>query len=160
VTAPDRPDDPRIRRGLLALAGASCAGIAVELVLARHWTEPTQLVAWVALALLASSAAMVARAPDGGAPAAVRAAAGLVFVASLLGVVLHVHGNYEAGPLDAAYGPDWDSMSGAARWWAALIQRVGPAPTIVPLLLSQVALMVRLAAGPRPTRRRPTRATP
>src|SRR5205807_1917424 len=47
------PEDPlflRVRRGLLWLAGLTSAGIAVELAVERHWTQPGQLIAWGALA--------------------------------------------------------------------------------------------------------------
>ena len=35
-----------LRKGLLAIAGLTTLGIAVELALERHWTQPVQLIAW------------------------------------------------------------------------------------------------------------------
>lgn len=153
----------RARHGLLVLIGASCAGTAVELAFNRHWTERTQLIAWVALPLVAAAAVALARAPGAGTVRAVRLAMAGVLGASLIGVVLHVHGNYEAGPLDAVYGERWDAMSATERWWAAVSQRVGPAPAIVPLVLAQLAVMVQLATlglAERPTAVPPAERTP
>ena len=133
------------KHALLWLTLASALGIAVELVLERHWTKPSQLIPWVALAFVVASAVALLGTPNSATGRVIRAGLVLVVMAGLVGVVLHTHGNYEAGPLDAVYGERWDSMSVTARWWAAFRQQVGPAPAIVPLVLAQLAAMVAIA---------------
>jgi len=117
----------------------------VELVLNRHWTKPSQLVAWVALAFVVAGAIALLGTPNRSTVQVIRLGLVLVIGMALVGVVLHTHGNYEAGPLDAVYGERWASMSATARWWAAFRQQVGPAPAIVPLVLAQLAAMVAIA---------------
>jgi hypothetical protein len=138
-----------VRRGILILVGVSCAGVVAELVFNRHWSERSQLIAWVALALVAASAAALNGSPNAATARVIRFGMLLVLGGSLVGVVLHAHANYESGPLDAVYGERWDSMAAGSRWWAAISQRVGPAPVLAPLILSQLAALVHLVTVSR-----------
>ena len=74
--------------------------------------------------------------------------AALVGFAAVVGVVVSAHANVEAAPLDAACGLKWDTMSTFAQWWAGGTAQVGPAPTVVPMVLAYPALMVWLADAP------------
>ena len=56
--------DSLLRRGLLWLAALTSLGIVVELALERHWTQPIQLVAWVAVAVMLVAVVLVARDPS------------------------------------------------------------------------------------------------
>ena len=133
-----------LRRGLLALAVAGTAGVALELVLLRHWTDGRQLIAWVALTALAVALLLIRR-PT---PGAIRVARGLaiaVFVTSAIGVFVHVLANYEAAPLDARYTTSWETTAEPVRWLLAATDTVGPSPSLAPLALAFVALVLLLA---------------
>ncbi len=139
VTAPDAAsavtpaEDPlahRLRRFLLWLAVATTAGTTVELVSLQHWTEKSQLIAWAAVAVLAAAIVVVFRASTPQAILVARVLAVGVCGAAAIGVVAHVHGNYEAGPLDAQYGEQWDSMSAAART-GSVTGAIGPRRQLV-----------------------------
>lgn len=137
------------RRALLGVVLASVAGIGIELILTRHWTKPTQLIAWAALALVAAAAVAALRPLDDSTLRVVRAGLALTVLAGVVGAVLHAHGNFEAGPLDGVYGDRWDSMGSTEQWWLAIRQQVGPSPVIVPFALAQLALLVAVALPPR-----------
>jgi hypothetical protein len=143
-------DDPatiaRLRRGLLLIALATIVGTVVELAMQKHWTQPVQLVAWAALVALLVAVVLLLRPPSGASVRAARALAGLVCVTALFGVLEHIDGNYEAGPLDARYADTWDAMSEVSRWWAATIQAVGPSPALAPGVLVLAALCVLVAS--------------
>ncbi|MEZ5144095.1 MAG: hypothetical protein R2726_16475 [Acidimicrobiales bacterium] len=140
----------RLRRALLWIAVATTAGTTVELASLEHWTEKTQLIAWMAVVVLAVAIAIVWRARTTRAVQLARLLAVGVCGAAAIGVVAHVHGNYEAGPLDAQYGDRWDSMSQAARWWAALVKQVGPSPPLAPGILVIASLAVLFATVGHP----------
>jgi hypothetical protein len=144
---------PLLRRGLLWLAGLTSLGIAVELGLDRHWTQPIQLVAWVALGAIGVAIALLARAPS---PSGVRVAqilAVVVVLMAALGIWEHVYANYDAGPLDYRYADTWDGLTEAGRWWLALTKTVGPSPPLAPGALAQAGLCVLLAAWRHPSGR-------
>lgn len=148
-------DDPAdlvawLRRGLLGLAAFSVAGTAIELAMLRHWSEGTQLIAWGALAALALGIALALRASSPGTVRAARIIALVVCAAALFGAWEHIEGNYDVAPLDAEYGTRWDTMSEAARWWAAFTKSVGPSPALAPFVLAQAALCVLLACHRHP----------
>jgi hypothetical protein len=134
-----------VRRALVALTLLSSVGIAIELVLSRHWTEPSQLIAWAALALVVAAGVAVLGTPNSPTIRVIRLGLLLVVGASLIGVVLHAHGNYQSGPLDAVYGDRWATMGSLERWWLAVREQVGPAPVIVPLALAQLAALAAIA---------------
>jgi len=141
----DRTLVHRLRLGLIAVAAITVFGTAVELAFQRHWTEPVQFVAWAALLALSVAIALLVREPD---RRSVRAARAIVFVvgaAALLGFLEHVKGNYEAGPLDAVYGDQWNTLAMTSKFWLALTQGVGPSPALAPGVLVQAALCLWIA---------------
>jgi hypothetical protein len=146
-----------LRRGLLVLAGLGIAGTAVELAMLRHWKSFEQLIPWAALAVIALCLAAVAFRPTRATVLVARFGGLALVIAGLYGALEHVSGNLGAGPLDAVYGPRWDSMGTLARWWHALSGSVGPAPVLAPLILAQIALCLLLATVHHPVLRRPGR---
>lgn len=142
--------ETRLRAGVLVVAAVGAAGTGLELALARHWKSPVQLVPWVALAIVGAGIAIVAARPSPGAIRAARVTAGAAIIAGAIGVFKHVEGNYDAAPLDAVYGPKWDTMSEASRWWHALIESVGPSPSFAPGALALIAALLLLATYRHP----------
>lgn len=139
-----------LRRGLLGLAGLGAVGTWIELGVSRHWQTAIQLIPWIAVGIVALGAAVVAVRPSAGAITFARGLGVLAIVAGCYGVFEHVRSNYDAAPLDAVYGAKWDGMSGAARWWHALIESVGPSPSFAPGALALVALCLLLATVHHP----------
>lgn len=157
-TQPDTAS-PLLRRGLLWLAATTTLGIAAELATARHWTQPSQLIAWGALALIAPAVALLLGRPSA---ARVRVAQGLailVAASALAGVWQHIYANYEAGPLDYRYAETWESMSDLSRWWLAATEEVGPSPPLAAGALAVTGACVLLATLQHPALRG-GRATP
>jgi len=149
-------EDPlahRLRHFLLWIAVATTVGTTVELASLQHWSEKSQLIAWAAVAVLAAAIVVAFRATTPQAILAVRVLALGVCGAAAIGVIAHVHGNYESGPLDAQYGEQWDSMSATARWWAALVKQVGPSPPLAPGILVIASLAVLFATVGHPALR-------
>jgi hypothetical protein len=134
------------RRAALWLAALSVLALAVELAVERHWTRPSQLIAWGALALAAVSIGLVRWRPSPGSLRAARLLAAAVVLSALVGIWQHVESNYEAGPLDAEYGEGWDNLSETTRWWLAVSKTVGPSPLLAPGALAQAGVLVLLAA--------------
>jgi hypothetical protein len=136
----------RFFRGALAvLAAGITAGTAVELAMARHWQNLEQGIPWLALVMMTVALGLVLLRPTARRLRVARALAGIVLVMACIGVWRHVAANYDAATLDFQFGPRWPHMSAAARWWAAFIDSVGPAPTLAPLVLAQAAVCVVLA---------------
>ena len=135
----------RLRRGLLGLAGLGLAGTTLELVFLRHWSTATATIVWVGIVALAIGFVVLVRGPRPGAVRAVRIVAGIALVVSVVGVVLHIDENLTAGPLDRAYAATWDTMSTVDQWWTAITGGVGPAPTLAPGALAEIALALLLA---------------
>lgn len=117
------PPEPRaatlLRWAMLALASTGIAGTAAELAFSRHWDTAIQLIPWVVVVVLAGGVLAVAIRPSDRRLRVARVLAVIAGVAGLYGVVNHVSENHHAGPLDAVYGPKWDSMGSASQWWAA-----------------------------------------
>lgn len=133
-----------LRVGGLALAGLALTGTAVELATERHWNSFTQLVPWIAVALLVVALGLLlVRSGDTGVTAA-RTLAVLVLFASVYGVIEHVTANIDAGALDVVYSSRWDSMSGLTQLWYAATKTVGPSPPLAPGVLAQAALLILL----------------
>ena len=158
---PGRDVPTRLRAGVLALAALGIVGTAVELVFLRHWTSLTQLVVWPAIVALTVALVVLLGSVTPGRVTAARAIAGLVLVIAVLGVVLHVHANLEAGPLDRDYEVTWATMSSLEQWWLAITGGVGPAPVLAPGVLAEISLALLLAtvahpvlAGDRPAEHR------
>jgi hypothetical protein len=135
----------RLRRGILWLAALTTLGIAVELAVERHWTQPIQFVAWAAVGVLAVAIALLMRAPSRARVRLAQIIAVAVVLSAGLGIGEHVYANYDAGPLDYRYATSWDSLPEATRWWLALTRTVGPSPPLAPGALAQAGLGVLLA---------------
>lgn len=139
-----------LRRGVLGLAILGIAGTGVELVFLRHWTSALRLLVWPTLLALCLGAWLLARGPSGPVVRRVRwMALGVVLVAGL-GMALHVHANLGAGPLSEAYGARWASMPAIQQWFLATTGGVGPAPTLAPGALAEIALGLLLATVRHP----------
>ena len=141
---------PLLRRGLLGLAALTTAGITLELITERHWTQRTQLIAWAALALLAVAIALLLGQPSATRVRTARIFALIVVISAAIGVWQHIVANHEAGPLDYRYAQTWEGMSAASRWWLATRKAVGPSPPLAPGALAQAALCVLLATVQHP----------
>src|SRR4051794_28427717 len=131
-----------LRRGLLGLAALTTIGITLELLTERHWTQPVQLIAWAALALLAVAIVLLLRQPSARQVRWARALAVLVVVSAAIGVWRHIVANYDAAPLDYRYAQTWSGMSALARWWLAARKGVGPSPPLAPGALAQAGFCV------------------
>jgi hypothetical protein len=150
-TLTDTTVAPRLRRGLLWLAGLTIAGLAVELALERHWTQPVQLIAWAALAIAAGGLLLMLWSPSARQVQVARILAILVMVSALFGVWEHVESNWDAGPLDRNYSDTWDTLSSTNQWWLAITKTVGPSPVLAPGALAQVGLSILLATVRHPS---------
>ncbi len=146
-------DATLFRRGLIAIAVLTVGGTAVELGLERHWKSIEQGIAWLVVVTAAAAVLLVAVRVSRRGLIAARVLAVLVLGLSLFGVVQHVSANYEAGELDAVYGPRWPSLTESARWRAALLKDVGPAPILAAGALAQAGLLVLLATLRHPALR-------
>ena len=140
------PSAALLRRGLHWLAGLTTLGIAIELGVERHWTQPVQLVAWVAVGVMTVAIALLAWARSGGRVRLARLLATAVMLSAALGIGEHIYANYDAGPLDYHYANTWEALSEPMRWWLALTKTVGPSPPLAPGALAQAALCVLLAS--------------
>ena len=143
---------PALRRAVLALAGLSIAGIAIELVIERHWGAAARYIPWIALLISGAALVRLARRPSAGTVRAVRLVAIAVLCMAAVGIALHINENYSAGPLDQRYSAIWESMSEPDRWWAAFTKSVGPAPTFAPAALAEVALLLLIGTIGHPAR--------
>jgi hypothetical protein len=123
---------PVLRRGLLGLAALTVAGLCVELAVAHHWTQPTQLIAWVALAIMVATIVLMLGTPSPGRVRLARILAIAVMLSALYGYWEHIESNYDAGELDMIYGDRWESLPQSTRWWLAISKTVGPSPPIAP----------------------------
>ncbi|MGH9023210.1 MAG: hypothetical protein ACRDV9_08940 [Acidimicrobiia bacterium] len=142
-----------LRAGLLALAAIGLAGTAAELAFLRHWDGLVQLIPWAAVAVLGAAMACLAVRPSAARVLAARALGAVAAAAGLYGVYEHIAENYHAGPLDAVYGPKWESLPTLSRLWAAGTGGVGPAPTLAPAVLAQIALCLFVATLAHPALR-------
>jgi hypothetical protein len=145
-----------VRRGLLALTMIGIAATAFELASERHWNGLEQYVPWLALTLLVVATVLVLLPGDRGTTTA-RVLALVVLGASAYGVIDHVLVNLQAGELDQRFADTWESLPLAEQVLYAVTKTVGPAPTLAPGVLAQVALLLLLATVCAPGR---TQATP
>ncbi len=143
------PASALLRRGLLWIGALTTLGIAVDLAAERHWTQPSQFIAWGAVAVLGLAIGMMVR-PTAARVRVVRFLAMAVVVAAVVGVWEHIRANYDAAPLDFRYAQSWDGLPALSRWWLAASKGVGPSPPFAPGALAQVALCVLLASVRHP----------
>ena len=144
---------PWLRRGLLGLAALTTAGSAVELAVERHWTQPGQLIAWGAIALLVVSIGLLSRGQTARRVHVARVVAVIVMLTSVIGVWQHITANLDAGPLDFRYTAGWDNLPELSRWWLAVTKTVGAAPPLAPGALAQAAIAVLLSSAASDPRR-------
>ena len=154
MSLPADPSSPLLRRGLLWLAALTTLGIAVELGMERHWTQPIQFVAWGAVGAITIAIALVARAPSRARVRLAQIFAAAVVLSAAVGIGEHVYANYDAGPLDYHYANTWEDLTEARRWWLAITKTVGPSPPLAPGALAQAGLCVLLATLRHPALRR------
>jgi hypothetical protein len=141
----ESPAAARLRQGLIGLALLGTAGTALELLSLRHFNGVLQLIPWIALAVLGVAIALVARARTERSIRIGRVLAVIVLVSSVVGVVIHVNANFEAGPLDFRYTAAWPAMSDLQRWLLAATDSVGPSPTLAPMASAFMSLALLLA---------------
>ena len=139
-----------LRRGLLAIAALTTAGVTVELAVERHWTQPIQLVAWAAVAALAVAIILVWGARSAARIQIARLLAAAVVLSAIVGLGAHTYANYDAGALDRRYASTWETLPDATRWVLAITKSVGPSPPFAPGALAEAALMVLLATWQHP----------
>jgi hypothetical protein len=96
------------------------------------------------IALAAGFVALVRR-PTEGVIRGVRILAGIGLIISVAGVGFHVVENLTAGPLDGVYAATWGTLPPLEQWWTAITGGVGPAPTLAPGALAEIALTLLLA---------------
>ncbi|NTU81466.1 MAG: hypothetical protein HGA45_19145 [Chloroflexales bacterium] len=131
----------RLRRFLLALAGAICAGTIIELWLTEHTESPIQLLPFGLCALGLVVVAMALLRPARGALIALRGVMGLLALGSLLGVYQHIAHNL-AFELEIRPG-----AAAADVWFEALR---GASPLLAPGILALAALIAIAATYAHP----------
>lgn len=142
-----------LRRGLLAIAALTTVALAIELAAERHWTQPSQLVAWAALVVLLIAVGLLLGRASSGRVQAARMLAVLAMVTGIFGIWEHIESNHDAGELDQVYSARWDTLPAASRWWLAASKAVGPSPPLAPGALAQAGACVLLATLRHPARR-------
>ena len=140
-----------LRRGILGLGALSLLATGGELAMEQHWKEPTQIVPWVALAVIAIAIALLVRVKGSRQHVRLSQALALaVMLSAAYGVYEHAATNYDSAPLDFRYGGRWDTMSEPSRLWTAVTHQVGPSPTLAPLALAYGSVCVLLATFRHP----------
>lgn len=152
-----------LRRGLIVLAVLGIAGASIELTFTEHWTTLGMAMAWAAVALSGVAALILAIASSARVVRSRRAiltarwlsVAGLVL--AVVGVLLHVWANLQAGPADPTLGATWATIPPLEQLWDAVTGTVGKAPSLAPGALAETSLILLLATvrhpflGPRPS---------
>ncbi len=140
-----------LRRGLVALALLGMAGAALELLFTRHWSTIGMNVAWldIGVCLVAAVILAIASSPRAAAPRrailVARWLAALGLVLAVVGVVLHVWANLQAGPADPTLGATWETIPPLEQLWDAVAGTVGKAPSLAPGALAETSLILLLA---------------
>ena len=128
--------EARLRRVLFGLSAWLCGGTIVELLLAKHYKEPAQLVPFVLCSLGLIMVVAAWRRPRRASLLALRGMMGVLMVGSLLGVYEHLAGNL-AFELEMRPSAVWSDV-----WFQALR---GAAPLLAPGVLA-VAGVLAIAA--------------
>jgi hypothetical protein len=149
-SGPDGSSTTILRKGVIALVGLGFLGAVIELLFLRHWGSAGQTIVWPALGLMAAGLGTLVLRPSPLSIWAARAIALGVAVVALVGMGFHVAENLNAGPLDRDFAAIWASMSPLEQWWQAVTGGVGPAPTMAPGVLLQLALGLLLATVRHP----------
>ncbi len=69
----------------------------------------------------------------------------MVAVVGAAGIGVHVWANLQAGPLDRDFESTWAALPILQQWWLASTGQVGPAPTLAPGALTEIALALLIA---------------
>jgi predicted membrane channel-forming protein YqfA (hemolysin III family) len=148
----DAPDTATLlRRGLVVLAFLGMAGAAAELAFTKHWLTVGMAIAWADIGVCLVAAVILAIASSSRAVRSRRAiltarwlsVAGLVL--AVVGVVLHVWANLQAGPADPTLGAAWATIPPLEQLWDAVTGTVGKAPSLAPGALAETSLILLLA---------------
>ncbi|MGE3271348.1 MAG: hypothetical protein AB7P40_21545 [Chloroflexota bacterium] len=142
-----------LRRGLLWLAGLTTVALGIELAAERHWTQPVQWIAWVALAVTLLGIILVLGRPSQTRIQIARVLAVLVIVSAAVGIWEHIDSNYDAGELDREYSEQWESLPVSTKWWLAVSKTVGPSPPLAPGALAQAGVCILLVTLRHPALR-------
>ena len=145
-----------LRRGAIALAFLGIAGATIELLFTRHWSSLGMNLAWLDIGLCLVAAVILAIATASHAVPSRRAvliarwlaAAGLLV--AIVGVVVHVNANLQAGPADPTLGATWATLAPLEQLWDALTGAVGKAPSLAPGALAETSLILLLATVRHP----------
>jgi hypothetical protein len=135
-----------MRAGLLLLAAGAVAVTATELAFLGHWDGTLQLLPWLALGLVSAALGIVAVHRG---RSLIRVAQALTLgglLMGLVGVLIHVVENHDAGVLDFRYAATWPTMDEPGRWWLAATGAVGATPPLAPASLTFAAALVLLAS--------------
>jgi hypothetical protein len=146
-----------LRLGVLGLALVGILGTTIELVFLEHWNGLTQQIVWPALLVLLVALVLIVWRPSPTKVWTARALALAIAFVAVVGIVLHVHENVEAGPLDRHYADTWDSLGAAQQYWLAITGQVGPAPTLAPGALAEISFALLLGTLHIPMASRPER---
>ncbi len=131
----------RLRRFLLVFAVLLFGGAIVELWLVNHDEETLQLIPFFLCALGTVAALAALLRPRRATLRLLRASMALVLLGTLLGVYLHVQGNYD-------FQREIDPTAPAADLWRGAI--AGGNPLLAPGVLSVAALLALAAAYRHP----------
>ena len=122
----------RLRNFLFGLAAFMCAGTIVELLLAKHFDEPMQIVPFVLCAAGIVVVFLAWRQPSRGVLQALRGVMALLVLGSLIGVYEHIESNLEVVR---------EVQPNAAASTVLLKTLTGAAPMLAPGILALVALL-------------------
>ena len=145
------PTDPthRLRLGLLGLSAFSIVGLAFELAFLRHWGSALEATVWPVLLVLVIDWVTIVRGRSARAIVARWLAAVTVAVA-VIGVGVHVWANLQAAPLDREFAATWSTLPPARQLFLAVTGGVGPAPTLAPGALAEIAVTLALSTVGHP----------
>jgi hypothetical protein len=139
-----------LRAGVLGLGALGIVGLAIELVFLRHWSAPLAATVWPVLAALAVAWVTVVRGRSRSAILAARWLAAVGVTAAAFGIAVHVWANLDAAPLDRDVAAIWSTLPPLQQLFLAATGGVGPAPTLAPGALGEVALAVALGTVGHP----------
>jgi hypothetical protein len=124
--------------------------LTLELVFLQHWGD-TRSIVWLGIGALVVALVLLVARPSRGRVRAARALALGAGLVAVIGLGYHAIENLDAGPLDRDYAARWETMSQVDQLFAAITGEVGPAPTLAPGALAQIAALVLLASIGQPS---------
>lgn len=139
-----------LRLGLLGLAAFSIVGLGLELVFLRHWGSTLEAIVWPVLLGLVLGWIAIVRGRSRRTIIAARWLAAVTVAAAVIGIGVHVWANLEAAPLDREFAATWPTLPVAQQLFLAVTGGVGPAPTLAPGALAEIALTLALSTVGHP----------